>query len=164
MTNKELRTHITKELKEKGFKQRTDYTLSIKDYGYANTSIKVRVKNPKIDKREIEAILIKYQDVDYDERTQEILQGCNTFVEVRYEYGIFDEVAQEWATTARGLMNSKEETTRIFDGLILLDYEHKGKLEIRQQDKNYYGGRYVNDFKDLCIYLYKFAKFGSIAV
>lgn len=162
ITNKELRLHITKELKEKGFKQRTDYTLSIKDYGYADTYIKVRVKNPEIDKREIENILIKYQDVDYDERAQEILQGCNTFVDVRYEYGIFDEVAQEWAATARGLMNSEEEITRIFDGLILLN--RYGKLEIRQQDNNDCCGMIINDFKDLCIFLYKFAKFRSIAV
>lgn len=164
MTNKELSAKIRKEMKEKGYKQRTDYTLSIKDYGYANTSIKVRVKNPEIDKRKIENILIKYQDVDYDERTQEILQGCNTFVFVEYQRGIFDDVAQEWAATARGLMSSKEEITRIFDGLILLNYKHEGRLEIRQQDKNYFGGRYVNDFKELCIFLYKFAKFGSIGV
>lgn len=163
MTNKELSAKIRKELKEKGYSNR-DVSIKISYCGYATSSIKATIKNPEVNKKDIETILNCYQEYEIDAVTGEILEGGNTFVFVEYQRGIFDEVAQEWAATARGLMNSKEETTRIFDGLILLDYEHKGKLEIRQQDKNYHGGRYVNDFKDLCIYLYKFAKFGSIAV
>lgn len=164
MTNKELKKEICLKLKEKGFKQRTDYTISIKDCGYATTSIKVKVVNPIVNLKDIEDVIMKYRDVERDKRTYEILQGCNTFVDVVYKEGIFDEVAREFTATALGVMKSNDETTRIFDGLYLINWEHEGNLELKQQTQNYYGARHVKDLNDLRIMIYKFAKFGSIAL
>ncbi|MCR0335972.1 hypothetical protein MKA38_08855 [[Clostridium] innocuum] len=83
---------------------------------------------------------------------------------IEYEYGIFEEVAREWMATAKGLMQSKTEVTRIFDGLYLLDPGHCGVLEIRQQDEKSSCTYKVHSISHLCEFLYKFAEFKTIAV
>lgn len=162
MTNKEINAAVKKELKEAGYKAK-DFSVSVKDCGYS-TSIKIKIKNPEVNRKEIEKRLNHWQEIDIDERTGEILRGCNTYLFVDYADGIFSEVAQEWAATAHGLMEGKDETTRIFEGLYLINLEHKGQLEIRQQDEKEHCTFKVYDFSKLCEFLYKFAKFGTIAV
>ena len=161
MTNKEINTAIKQELKNAGYKA-SAFSVSVKDCGYS-TSIKIKIKSPEVNRKEIEKLLNHWQEIDRDERTGEILQGCNTYLFVDYTDGIFSEVSQEWAATARGLMESKDETTRIFDGLYLINWEHSGRLEIRQQDEKEHCTFKVYNFSTLCEFIYKFAKFGTIA-
>ena len=163
MTNKELSMKIRKSLKEAGYTQK-DIKVSVRSSRY-DTAAKITIHNPHIDRHRIEKILRPaYEEIDRDDITGEILQGGNTMLFIEYEYGIFEEVAREWMATAKGLMQSKAEVTRIFDGLYLLDPGHCGALEIRQQDENTSCTYKVHSISHLCEFLYKFAEFKTIAV
>ena len=163
MTNKELSMKIRKSLKEAGYTQK-DIKVSVRSSRY-DTAAKITIHNPHIDRHRIEKILRPaYEEIDRDDITGEILQGGNTMLFIEYEYGIFEEVAREWMATAKGLMQSKAEVTRIFDGLYLLDPDHCGALEIRQQDENTTCTYKVHSISHLCEFLYKFAEFKTIAV
>ena len=163
MTNKELSMKIRKSLKKAGYTQK-DIKVSVRSSRY-DTAAKITIHNPHIDRHRIEKILRPaYEEIDRDDITGEILQGGNTMLFIEYEYGIFEEVAREWMATAKGLMQSKAEVTRIFDGLYLLDPDHCGALEIRQQDENTSCTYRVHSISHLCEFLYKFAEFKTIAV
>ncbi len=163
MTNKELSMKIRKSLKEAGYTQK-DIKVSVRSSRY-DTAAKITIHNPHIDRHRIEKILRPaYEEIDRDDITGEILQGGNTMLFIEYEYGIFEEVAREWMATAKGLMQSKAEVTRIFDGLYLLDPDHCGALEIRQQDENTSCTYRVHSISHLCEFLYKFAEFKTIAI
>ncbi|MCR0463368.1 hypothetical protein MKD06_11380 [[Clostridium] innocuum] len=163
MTNKELSMKIRKSLKEAGYTQK-DIKVSVRSSRY-DTAAKITIHNPHIDRHRIEKILRPaYEEIDRDDITGEILQGGNTMLFIEYEYGIFEEVAREWMATAKGLMQSKAEVTRIFDGRYLLDPDHCGALEIRQQDENTSCTYRVHSISHLCEFLYKFAEFKTIAV
>lgn len=161
MTNKEINAAIKKELKDAGYKA-SDFSVSVKDCGYS-TSIKIKIKSPEVNRKEVTNLLNHWKEIEYDQANGEILEGGNTYLFIEYVDGIFKEAAQEYAATARGLMESKDETTRIFDGLYLINWEHGGQLEIRQQDAKEHCAFKVYDFSKLCEFLYKFAKFGTIA-
>ena len=163
MTNKELSMKIRKSLKEAGYTQK-DIKVSVRSSRY-DTAAKITIHNPHIDRHRIEKILRPaYEEIDRDDITGEILQGGNTMLFIEYEYGIFEEVAREWMATAKGLMQSKAEVTRIFDGLNLLDPGHCGALEIRQQDEKSSCTYKVHSISHLCEFLYKFAEFKTIAI
>lgn len=163
MTNKELSMKIRKSLKEAGYTQK-DIKVSVRSSRY-DTAAKITIHNPHIDRHRIEKILRPaYEEIDRDDITGEILQGGNTMLFIEYEYGIFEEVAREWMATAKGLMQSKAEVTRIFDGLYLLDPDHCGALEIRQQDENTSCTYRVHSISHLCEFLYKFAEFKTITI
>lgn len=158
MTNREMNTLIKNELKEAGYNVK-DFSVSVKDCGYS-TSIKVTIKNPYVCRKDVESLLLNYQNIDKDSVTGEILEGGNTYLFVEYQYGVFEEVSQEWSSTAAGLIKSELEITRIFDGLYLLNTN--GSLEIRQQNAKASVIRRC-DYKSLCEYLFRFAQFGNIA-
>ena len=163
MTNKELSMKIRKSLKEAAYTQK-DKKGSVRSSRY-DTAAKITIHNPHIDRHRIEKILRPaYEEIDRDDITGEILQGGNTMLFIEYEYGVFEDVAREWMATAKGLMQSKAEVTRIFDGLYLLDPDHCGALEIRQQDENTSCTYRVHSISHLCEFLYKFAEFKTIAV
>lgn len=159
MTNREMNTSIKNQLKETGYNIK-DFSVSVKDCGYS-TSIKVTIKSPYINRKEIETLLSKHQSIDKDIANGEILEGGNTYIFVEYQYGIFETVAyKEWSATAMGLMKEKKEIIRIFDGLYLLSMN--GTMEIRQQNEKCHATRCC-DFGSLCEYIFKFAHFGTIA-
>lgn len=160
MSNKELNAAIKNELKKAGYNTR-DFRVSVKDCGYS-TSAHVTIKSPKISITEIRNILNCFEEIDRDERTGEILEGANLYLFIEYEDGIFDIVSQDWAATARSAYESKDETTTIFDGLYLINLDHAGDLEIRQQNGANHCTRKVYDFKHLCEFIYKFSTFGNI--
>ena len=163
MTNKELSMKIRKSLKEAGYTQK-DIKVSVRSSRY-DTAAKITIHNPHIDRHRIEKILRPaYEEIDRDDITGEILQGGNTMLFIEYEYGVFEDVAREWMATAKGLMQSKAEVTRIFDGLYLLDPDHCGALEIRQQDEKSSCTYKVHSISHLCEFLYKFAEFKTIAI
>lgn len=160
MTNKEINAAIKNELKEAGYKTR-DFSISVKDSLY-DTAIKIKIKNPEINRQEIEKLLRHWEAIDRDAASGEILAGCNVYLFIDYIDGIFNIPAQEWAATARGIwLKSNDEVTRIFDGLYFIN--HAGRFEIRQQDSRDNCTFLIDDFNHLCVFLYKFAKFGTIA-
>lgn len=106
MTNKELGAAIRKELKENGWTSK-DISVRVRDSGY-DTAVNIKIKNALIRKSEVEALVKKYDEIDRDERTYEILAGCNTFVFVDYEYGVVDEAAVSLLPIAEMVLNNPE--------------------------------------------------------
>lgn len=84
MTDSERVKALRNELKEHGYNSRRVGVVC--KYAGFSLVIRVTIKEREIDKKEIETIARKYNDVDYDERTGEVLQGGNTFVSVDYDY------------------------------------------------------------------------------
>lgn len=160
LTNKEIRSAMMAELKKAGYSARA-VSVSVRDSGYS-TAARVTVKSPLVSCEAVRQVLGHWEEIDRDKRTGEILAGANMYLFIDYAPGIFDEAVQEWTTTARGAWESKDETTRIFDGLYLLNLGHAGRLEVIQQNNCDHCRRFVNGFNELCVYLYKFATFGSI--
>lgn len=160
MTNKELSQTIRAQLKSNGYTNR-DVSINIRSSGYGDTYIKSTIKNPRINKRDIEHILNQYYDVDRDVDGS-ILQGGNTFVSVYYKEDIFIEPSLEWMATATEVYKSNENVIRIFDGLYFIS--ENGKNRIRQQDNNANESCTVRSLQELAIFIYKFAQFKSIAI
>lgn len=106
MTNRELGTAIRNDLKANGYKIR-DFSVRVRDSLY-DTAVDIRIKNPMIRKSEVEKIVKKYEEVDRDAATGEILAGANTYIFTQYEYGIFEEAAAELLPTAEKVLNNKE--------------------------------------------------------
>ncbi len=161
MTNKELKQSIKNELKMHGYDAKA-VSVSVRDCGYS-ASVRIEIKSPQVSRREIQKIVNHYEEYERDTRTGEILEGANVYIFVEYASNLFDEVAREWAATAQGVLKSEEEVTRIFEGLYLINPEQSGKLQIHQQNSCEHCTFNVNDFDQLCEFIYKFATFGSIA-
>lgn len=102
MGNKELSQAIRKELKAAGFTAKV-ISVRVKDSGY-NTSVRINIKNPLVKISEVEKITRKFEEIDRDERTMEILQGCNVFVLVQYECGVVEEAAKELIPTSEKVL------------------------------------------------------------
>ena len=84
MTDRERVSAIRLTLKEKGYNSRR-VGVTYKVAGYS-AIIRVTIKEPEIDKGEIENLVKGFNAIDIDERTGEILEGGNTFVSVHYDY------------------------------------------------------------------------------
>lgn len=93
MSNKELSQLIRKTLKESGFTSK-DVSIRVRAALY-DTSVNITVKNPLVRLSEVEEIVKKFSEVDYDEHSGEILAGCNVYVHCQYEYGIFKDAAAD---------------------------------------------------------------------
>lgn len=158
MTNKELKQAIKTALAENGYAR--GYSISVRDCGYS-TAVKITVTDPAVNRAEVERIAKGFEEYERD-IDGEILQGGNTYVIADYKSDIFDEVIQEWMETAIEAMQSKEELTRIFDGLYLLDLDHCGRLELIQQNEKGHFRSYVDCSPHLATMIYKFVTFGTI--
>lgn len=152
---------IKKVLKEQGFNPK-DFSVSVRYCTY-DMAVTVTIKNPYVNKSEVKKILQRFEEIDYDEYTGEILAGGNTYVHVMYDYGIFDEVCREWTATAIGVMRDSNTVISIFDDLFYFHNE-QGQDEIRQDNEKAHCTLYVNDLTELSIYLFKFATFGQINI
>ena len=162
MTNMELGNAIRATLKSEGYAPR-DFSVRVRDCGYS-TSASVTIKNPEIRSADVERLLSKFESVDRDERTGEILEGGNCYLFVDYADGIFDAPAQEMAATAAGILREAGECIRIFDGLYLCNIH--GRTELHQQNNAGSCWLQIGGFSllnELCVAMYKYAKFGTIA-
>ena len=85
MSNKELRSAIIEKFKAKGYKQNTDYTISVKNAGYS-TAVNVTIKKLELLESDFENVLKEFKSVDYCKRTGEILEGGNTYIRCGYDW------------------------------------------------------------------------------
>lgn len=106
MTNKELSQAIRKDLKNNGFISK-DISVRVRDSLY-DTAVRVTIKNPLIKISDIQNIVNTYEEIDRDQRTGEILAGCNTYVFVEYEYGIMEKASSDLIPTAEMVLANKE--------------------------------------------------------
>lgn len=171
MSNKELSQLIRKTLKESGF---TSKAVSVRvRAALYDTSVNITIKNPLVRISEVEEIVKRFSEVDYDEHSGEILAGCNVYVHCQYEYGIFKEAAADLLPVAEMVLNNKEK----YSGHAIAD--NKGKsvhiiyyqgvqwtLVEFEKDKNvtykYRPTYWINSAMDLAIAMWRFKNLGTI--
>lgn len=160
LSNKELGQAIRNLLKENGIK-RND--ISVRVAGGYSTAVNIKIKNPKISRRQVEKIVKRFEDLERDGRSGEILDGANTYIFVEYAADVFNDVMKAWLVTAESAMKDKAEIVRIFNGLYLTrDYE-KHTWIVRQQNEKDFCNSYASEMEDIAKLIYKFVEFGSIA-
>lgn len=101
MTNKELGSYVRAELKKIGITSRM-VSVRVRPCGYS-TSVDVVIKDLSVDFHLVEKTVNVVEYIRYDEYAQEILSGCNIFVNVSYDWeimrdaknAVFDEVKAE---------------------------------------------------------------------
>lgn len=103
----------------------------------------------------------------------EILSGANTYVNCRYEYGIFEKVAGVFTEKAKDILNSD---FGVSNGKIITIAENEEKeisiykvdnwtwnLSERLKNMNaYYKRYYVRSVNDLAVALWRFENLGTI--
>ena len=171
MTNKELGNAIRKELKAEGITSK-DVSVRVRNSLY-DTYADVKIKNPRVRKTEVEEIVKKFEEIDRDTRTYEILQGANTFVLVDYESGIIEEAANELLPIAEMVLNNKEK----YDGRKIAD-NGKKSVNINYCDENewilsewdnketgvyiYRPTYWIRSARDLAAAMWRFKNIGTI--
>lgn len=99
-------TDIKNELKELGYNVK-DFKISVKHRGCADIYINVTVKNIMLNLNEIDSILKeKYESIDYDELTCEILQGGNIFVLVEYDEEVMYQAIKQRKADAQKILDN----------------------------------------------------------
>ena len=100
---------IKKDLRLQGFNTKK-ISASVRHFGYGDSTITVEVKDFSIDIRALEKYLNKkYRDIRYDEHVQgEILQGCNTYVNVKYESDLYHDTIDSKLEEAEKLYKEME--------------------------------------------------------
>ena len=171
MTNKELSQAIRKVIKNSGYNTR-DFSIRVRDSLY-DTAVNVKIKNPKIRKSEIEKILKKFESIDYDEKTCEILAGGNVYIFVNYEYGVLEEAAAELIPIAEMVLKNKEKYSghKIADnGTKSVNINHYEDnewtlFEIDNKETGVYTYRptyWIKCARDLAVAMWRFKNLGTI--
>ena len=169
MTNRELSQAIRKDLKQHGFTSK-DVSVKVRDVLY-DTSVNITIKNPLVRESDIENVTKKYSKIDYDERSMEILAGCNIYVHCEYAYGIFDDVAAPLIPIAEKVFNNER-----YDGQKIAENE---KIEIHmikfsnvesrlyefdksKRQQSTIGGYIVRSPKSLAVAMWRFKNLNTI--
>ena len=84
LSNKERGAAIRAELKKLGYNSK-QISVRSGNCGYSCYS-SITIKDLSIDIKLVERACLKFKDIDYDERTGEILEGGNTYIRVDYDY------------------------------------------------------------------------------
>lgn len=171
MSNKELSLLIRKTLKESGFTSK-DVSVRVRSALY-DTSVSITVKNPTVRLSEVENIVKKFSEVEYDEHSQEVLAGCNVYVHCQYEYGIFKEASQALLPIAEMVLSNKEK----YSGHAIADNDKKtvhiihydgvwwtlAEFEKEKGDKYTYKPTYwISSAQDLAVAMWRFKNIGTI--
>lgn len=147
---------VKKELKDAGFNPK-DFKVSIKFE--SDTRIHVTIKNPYVNRIEVEKVLKHHKRVDYDAITYEILSGGNIFLNVAYECDIFKEPSKHWYNIALLIMEDESRNEfKVMDGL------HFINNELHQLNKNGRCRREICSIEQLSECLFKYMTFGSINI
>lgn len=134
MTNKELGAYIRGKLNEKGYNSRK-VSVSVKDCGYS-TSIHCTIKDLSIDDKEIENIVNEVEYIRYDSYAQEILAGCNRFVDVRYDWKLKNEAQNAQLENAKEIINNSE------NSFIYTD-ENGTKFSVGKENRKFNGQEWI---------------------
>lgn len=170
MSNKELSLLIRKTLKAKGYTSK-DVSVRVRNSLY-DTSVNITVKNPLVRLSEVEKVVKRFEEIDLDEYSGEILAGCNVYVHCQYAYGIFKDVTEGLITIAEKVLANEEQYSGHaiaknregkevhiihLDGVrwALAEFEKKGES---CSSFNYY----IFTAQDLAIAMYRFKNIGTI--
>ena len=112
MTNKERSASIRAGIKKLGYNSRQ---VSVRSgfCGYSEYT-HVTIKDVKADIREIEKACKKFQSIDFDSATGEILAGGNTYVHVQYDYDAIEKATDANIEKAESLVNEIDDYYVLF--------------------------------------------------
>lgn len=169
MSNKELSLLIRKNLKENGYTTK-DVSVRVKSSLY-DTSVNITVKNPLVRLSEVEKIVKKFEEIDFDEHSGEILAGCNVYVHCQYEFGIFRSVTLELIPVAEKVLANEKYSGRAIaknraGKEVHIMHLNGVKWALAEFEKE--GGKcgsfnyYVFTAQDLAIAMWRFRNFGTI--
>ena len=127
LSNKELSKAIQNDLKTAGV-PRAAYRIRVSDAGYS-TAIDIHVKDIAVRPETIREIVNKRESIRYDERCQEILEGCNTFVNVSRDYDALDAACAPFLEKAKEITNTPPAK---YSGVTIM--ESKGKRLVFMYD------------------------------
>ena len=82
MTNQELKKEMFEELEKNGI-AKNQVSISIKGSMYDDI-IRVTIQDIYLSIDKVESILKHHEEIRWDDHCQEILQGCNTFIDFKY--------------------------------------------------------------------------------
>ena len=157
MTNKELSSAVRAILKENGYKP-SDFSISSRYAGYEQ-SCNIAIKNPAINRKKIEDLVTHLESIDYDQYSDEILAGGNTFVFVQYKYGIFDEVIAQYIPDASAVIENQTDDIISTHDMEYVNYRGWGRLwDCGHATFNVYNA------KDLAKMIYFKETFGTVSV
>ena len=103
MTNKELGAKIRAELKAAGIPARA-VSVRVKDAGYS-TSVRVSIKDINVSLEKVKRIAEGYEEIRRDERSYEILEGCNTYVVVDYDSDMMRDEREKYMEEAQRIVD-----------------------------------------------------------
>lgn len=113
----DLGTMIRDVLKKAGYKVPKEISVRKRNAG----AYYVEIKTFKIDKKNVEKIVKKFEDIDYDEVTGEILAGANTYVFVNYDYDMelkeFERIQKFLEEVKQKCIDANERFVKIGKGL-----------------------------------------------
>lgn len=104
---KEKAKELRKELKALGISNK-DVSVRVSPCTYSE-AMDVTIKNLSVDIRKVEELALKYERIDRDERSGEILSGGNEFVEVKYDWQILAKESKKYFSAAEGVLKTELE-------------------------------------------------------
>lgn len=169
MNNRELSRTIRKELKSAGFTSK-DVSVKVRSVLY-DKAVDITVKNPFVRISEVEEVVKKFSEVEYDERTKEILAGCNVYVHCQYENGIFNDVSAPFIPIAQKVFGSEEwsgrkiaENDNTEVHIIKMDPVESRLYEFDKAEEyqSFIGGYIVRSVEGLAVAMWRFKHLGTI--
>lgn len=154
LTSKEIKKSIV----NLGYKA-SEISVRQQNGGYSE-AFYITLKSPYIDINKVNRTVAKYQCYEIEERTGEILAGGNTFIFVRYEDNIFNEVIQKYLTNANELISKFNEATsvvRLNDNFITI----KGDNCLLIQNTKECETKKIYSIEDLAKCIFKIKEFGT---
>lgn len=118
LTLKEKVQAIRKELKAIGITTK-QVSVKGKDALY-DESIKINIKDLNVKIQTVENIAHKYEQLDIDKASGEILQGCNTYVSVDLDYESLLEARKDFLNKANDILTESNKIAED-DNLTILD-------------------------------------------
>jgi len=129
MTNKERTQAIRAELKKAGYGTK-QVSVRSRYCGYSDAT-DITVKDINCNIEEIRKICEKFEKIDYDKYSGEILEGGNTYISVQWDWKVIHNATEDKVAEAEKLVNETKNGTTIFQNeklKFVLCYDEKRDL------------------------------------
>lgn len=141
MDRKEIVKAIRTELKEKGINNR-QVSVTSKSSLYDDV-INATIKDLKVNFNTVKEIVGKYESIRYDEYNGEILNGCNVYVNVSFDYEAVTTEREKYMSLAQEIIEKYKDTP---EGQLEV-LARKGDIEILYMP---HGHNYNSECVEVC--------------
>lgn len=146
---------IKQGLKDAGYNTRM-VSVANRHAGYSS-ALELTIRDSSVNYELVQSIATANENIHYDEATQEILSGGNTFVDVR----ISDQVREIWSQTyfkkvtdAIERLEDENHGREIDERFTVFYHRHKGNLKIWDERKGSWLDGTFREEKGLAIHLF----------